>query len=61
VAAGDYLDVAATVVAVARDIALPELDAKLPAAPVDPDRLVSLADTWSLATPTKRLVDAMAG
>jgi 5'-3' exonuclease len=59
VAAGDYLDVAPTVVRVARDIALPELDAKLPAAPVDPDRLLSLADTWNLAGPTKRLVDAI--
>jgi 5'-3' exonuclease len=60
VAAGDYLDVAPTVVRVARDIALPELDAKLPAGPVDPDRLLSLADTWNLAGPTKRIVDAMA-
>jgi 5'-3' exonuclease len=59
VAAGDYLDVAPTVVRVARDIALPDLDAKLPTAPADPDRLLSLADTWNLAGPTKRLVDAI--
>src|SRR5256885_1587734 len=60
VAAADYLDVAPTVVRVARDIALPELDAKLPASPVDPERLLALAETWNLAGPTRRLVDAMA-
>jgi 5'-3' exonuclease len=60
VAAGDYLDVAPTVVRVARDIALPDLDATLPTAPADPERLLSLADTWNLAGPTKRLVDAIA-
>jgi 5'-3' exonuclease len=60
VAAGDYLDVAPTVVRVARGIALPELDSKLPTAPADPERLLALADTWNLAGPTKRLVDAIA-
>jgi 5'-3' exonuclease len=60
VAAADYLDVAPTVVRVARDIPLPELDAKLPAGPVDPERLLALAEQWNLAGPTKRLVDAMA-
>ena len=37
------------------------LDAKLPAVPVDPERLLSLAEKWNLAGPTRRLVDAMAG
>ncbi len=58
-AAADYLDVAPEVVRVARDVALPDLDTALPKAPVDPDRLLELADSWNLAGPTKRLVDAI--
>ncbi len=59
VAAADYLDVAPDVVRVARDVALPVLDTALPKAPVDPDRLLELADSWNLAGSTKRLVDAI--
>jgi 5'-3' exonuclease len=59
-AATDYLEVAPTVVRVARDVPLPDFDATLPAAPADPDRLLALAETWNLAGPCRRLVDALA-
>ncbi|OLE25050.1 MAG: flap endonuclease [Actinobacteria bacterium 13_1_20CM_3_71_11] len=58
-AAAGYLDVAPAVVRVARDVALPDVDPALPKAPVDPDRLLELASTWNLASPTRRLVDAI--
>jgi 5'-3' exonuclease len=60
-AARDYLAAAPTVVRVARDVPLPALDPTLPAAPADPDRLLALAETWNLAGPCRRLVDAIAG
>ncbi|MPZ27317.1 MAG: flap endonuclease [Micromonosporaceae bacterium] len=60
-AAHDYLAVAQTVVRVARDVPLPQLDPVLPATPADPDRLLALAGTWNLAGPCRRLVDALAG
>jgi 5'-3' exonuclease len=60
-AAAAYLEVAPTVVRVARDVPLPEFDATLPAAPADPDRLLALAETWNLAGPCRRLVDALSG
>ncbi|WP_425463959.1 5'-3' exonuclease [Nocardioides marmorisolisilvae] len=56
VAAADYLDVAPTVVAVARDIPLGELDLTLPPTPVDADALTVLAERWGLDTPIARLV-----
>jgi 5'-3' exonuclease len=59
-AATAYLEVAPTVVRVARDVPLPDFDATLPAAPADPDRLLALAETWNLAAPCRRLVDALA-
>jgi 5'-3' exonuclease len=59
--ARDYLAAALTVVRVARDVPLPALDPTLPAAPADPDRLLALAETWNLAGPCRRLVDAIAG
>jgi 5'-3' exonuclease len=58
-AARDYLAVAPTVVRVARDVPLPELDPRLPATPADPDRLLALAETWNLAGPCRRLVEAL--
>lgn len=58
-AAGDYLAVAPTVVRVARDLSLPELDPAI-ATPADPGRLLTLAETWNLAGPCRRLVDALA-
>jgi 5'-3' exonuclease len=58
-AARDYLAVAPTVVRVAIDVRLPELDPTLPASPADPDRVVALAEKWNLAGACRRLVDAM--
>ena len=59
--AKDYLAVAPRVVAVARDIPLPPLDLTLPGAPVEAERLLELAERWNVASPTRRLVDAMSG
>jgi len=56
----DYLGVARPVVAVARDVPLPALSTALPAGPVDPDRLLDLAEQWNVAGSARRLVDAMA-
>jgi 5'-3' exonuclease len=58
-AARDYLAVAPTVVRVATDVPLPELDPALPATPADPDLLLALAEKWNLAGACRRLVDAM--
>ncbi|HTF10882.1 MAG TPA: 5'-3' exonuclease [Asanoa sp.] len=58
-AARAYLAVAPTVVKVARDVALPDLDPALPAAPADGDELLALAEKWNLAGPCRRLVDAI--
>ncbi|XTZ16846.1 5'-3' exonuclease [Micromonospora echinospora] len=55
-----YLAVAPTVVRVARDVPLAPIATALPAAPVDPERLLELADRWNLASPVRRLVDALA-
>jgi 5'-3' exonuclease len=60
VAAADYLAVAPTVVRVARDLPLPELDPAVPGAPADPDRLLALAQEWNLAGPCRRLVETLA-
>ncbi|GAA3515502.1 5'-3' exonuclease [Actinocatenispora rupis] len=57
--ARDYLTVAPTVVRVATDAAVPAVDTALPAAPVDSDRLVELAEQWNLASPLTRLTDAL--
>lgn len=58
-AARDYLAVAPQVVRVARDLPLPPLPAALPVAPADPDRLLALAEDWNLASPCRRLIDAL--
>ncbi|SNT63733.1 5'-3' exonuclease [Asanoa hainanensis] len=58
-AARDYLAVAPTVVKVARDVELPNVDAALPTAPADGDALLDLAEKWNLAGPCRRLVDAI--
>ena len=57
--AADYLAVAPTVVAVARDIDLGEPDLRLPRTPVDRDTLVALAERWGLDSPVARLVEAL--
>ena len=58
--AASYLDVALPVVRVRDDAPLPDVDPALPAAPVDPDRMLALAEEWNLAGSCKRLVDALA-
>ncbi|MDX6299513.1 MAG: hypothetical protein QOF53_727 [Nocardioidaceae bacterium] len=57
--AAAYLEVAPTVVAVARDIDLGEPDLELPLSPVDPERLVALSGKWNLESPIARLVEAL--
>ena len=59
--AADYLAVAPTVVAVARDIDLAAYDATLPSAPRDPERLDALAERYNLDSPVKRLRAVLAG
>ena len=56
----EYLALARKVVAVATDVPIPPLDARLPAAPADPDRLLDLAGRWGLAGAARRIVDALA-
>jgi 5'-3' exonuclease len=58
-AARAYLAAAAPVVRVARDIGLGSLDTGLPAAPRQADRLLELAESYSVASPVRRLVDAI--
>ena len=58
--AAEYLLVAPTVVAVARDIELAAYDGTLPSAPRDPERLDALAE-HNLDSPVKRLRAVLAG
>ena len=57
--AADYLAVAPTVVAVARDLDLDDPDLRLPRTPVDPDALMALAEQWGLTSPIARLVETL--
>lgn len=57
--ASSYLDVAPTVVAVARSIDLPRDQLDLPRAPAAPDDLAALAERWSLSTPVARLTGVL--
>jgi 5'-3' exonuclease len=57
--AADYLEVAPTVVAVARDIDLGKPDLRLPRTPVDPEALKELAERWGLSGPIARLVETI--
>ncbi len=59
-AAADYLAVAPRVVAVARDLDLPRDGFARPTTPADPDRVAALAERWNLASPTERLLTALA-
>jgi 5'-3' exonuclease len=59
--AADYLEVAPTVVAVARDIDLAPYDATLPSSPRDAARVEALAERYNLDSPVKRLTVALAG
>jgi hypothetical protein len=58
-AAADYLEVAPTVVAVARDIDFAKADLALPRVPRDPDVLADLADRYSLTSAVERLRQAL--
>ncbi len=58
-AALPYLDVAPTVVAVARDIALPDVDLRVPAAVADPALLSRLASGYGLTNPITRVLTAL--
>ncbi len=57
--ASAYLEVAPTVVEVARDIDLGSPDLRLPLTPADPDGLLELSGRWSLDSPVARLVEAL--
>jgi 5'-3' exonuclease len=57
--AADYLEVAPTVVAVARNLDLDDPDLRLPRTPADPDALMSLAEQWGLNSPIARLVETL--
>jgi len=54
-----YVEAALPVVAVAKDVDLPELDDRLCATPRDPARLVELSDRWGLDSPLNRLFAAL--
>ncbi|WP_179503727.1 5'-3' exonuclease [Nocardioides daedukensis] len=60
-AAADYLEVAPTVVAVRRDLALGSPDLTLPRTPADPDRVLELDKQWGLGSSAVRLVEALQG
>ena len=59
--AADYLAVAPTVVAVARDIDLGAPDLTLPATPADPGALEALAARWGLTSSVDRVLAAVGG
>ena len=59
-AALDYLAVAPTVVAVAREIDLGALDLALPSEPADADMLAAIAEQWGLSSPVQRLTEVLA-
>jgi 5'-3' exonuclease len=58
-AAGDYLDVAPVVVAVARTIDLPPAEGDLPRSPADPEALAALAATHGIESSLRRLGAAL--
>lgn len=57
--AADYLDVAPAVVGVVRDISLPEVDARIVAAPADPERFEELTRRWGLGSSAVRAASAL--
>ncbi|MEU8542780.1 5'-3' exonuclease [Streptomyces sp. NPDC048717] len=59
VEAADYLDVAPTVVRVARDVPLPEFSAALPSAPRDPEALMGLVERWGLGGAVGRMLPVL--
>ena len=59
-AALDYLEVAPTVVAVARDIDLGSPELALPGTPADPEMLAAITEQWGLGSPVQRLLEVLA-
>jgi 5'-3' exonuclease len=59
-AAGDYLVVAPAAVRGRTDAGVPQLDATLPSAPADPERLVDLAEQLGIESSVNRLLVAIA-
>ncbi len=59
-AAHDYLEVAPTVVAVARDIDLDASNTALPRTPKDPEMLAALAEEFGLTSSVDRLTETLA-
>ena len=59
-AAHDYLEVAPTVVAVARDIDLDARNTALPRTPKDPEMLAALAEEFGLTSSVDRLTETLA-
>jgi 5'-3' exonuclease len=57
--AADYLEVAPTVVAVARALDVGKPDLTLPLTPQDPEALVRLSEQWNLESPIARLVETL--
>jgi 5'-3' exonuclease len=57
--AADYLEVAPTVVAVARDLDLDRSNILLPRHPRDADKVAALAEQWGLGSPAERLTQAL--
>jgi 5'-3' exonuclease len=57
----EYLVKARQVVRVAVDAPVPPVDCTMPREPVDAERLFELAEKWNLASPAKRMVDALSG
>jgi 5'-3' exonuclease len=58
-AASAYLEVAPQVVAVARDIPVSGIDARLPSEPKDLRRVAELGQRWGLESPVQRLTDVL--
>jgi 5'-3' exonuclease len=58
--AADYLAVAPTVVQVARDAPVGDVDDALPTTPADPEALDALAERWGLGSSVRRVLDALA-
>jgi 5'-3' exonuclease len=57
----EYLVKAQQVVRVAVDAPVPRVDCTMPREPADAERLLALAEKWNLASPAKRIVDALNG
>jgi 5'-3' exonuclease len=60
-AARDYLTRAPRVVRTNRELALPEVDTKLPHAPPDLERLAELGVAWGIGNPLVRATKALSG